>query len=287
MRNIGISFLYAIWHSPLVRSQLTLDDVDFTVLIATSVLTDLIEKCPPAEACRDAFVRMSKATISMCEKTTGFGSTSTLSSQQLNSPDEYFSSRGSMQQSASETAQLKPAKRKMTMPKFDMNLKELFSEEEIANRPLTHQPKLQGFRQQAAHSSPSSYDSPSLSTSHQSISYPFETQTSPPPSITLQTQQANLSFGISNQQPYVPFAETISQTHPDFSFDDMSFLDTFPVSDPNPGSWGGWSGGMNDLDLGFGTGGTGSYDSNGNWDLNGVDMFGGFFFGGDGNASGF
>ncbi|EFQ98536.1 purine utilization positive regulator [Nannizzia gypsea CBS 118893] len=69
----GISFLYAIWHSPAVRSRLTLDDVDFTVLAATSVLKDLIEKCPPAEACRDAFERMSKATVQMGLSTTGFG----------------------------------------------------------------------------------------------------------------------------------------------------------------------------------------------------------------------
>lgn len=32
-----------------------------------------MEKCPPAEACRDAFERMSKATIKMCLSTTGFG----------------------------------------------------------------------------------------------------------------------------------------------------------------------------------------------------------------------
>ncbi|KAJ6191357.1 hypothetical protein N7519_001378 [Penicillium mononematosum] len=70
----GISFLYAIWHSPLVRSRLTLDEVDFTVLAATSVLGDLMHKCPPAEACRDAFERMSKATVQMCLSTTGFGS---------------------------------------------------------------------------------------------------------------------------------------------------------------------------------------------------------------------
>ncbi|WEW54875.1 hypothetical protein PRK78_000301 [Emydomyces testavorans] len=69
----GISFLYAIWHSPVVRSLLTLDEVDFTVLGATSVLEDLMEKCPPAEACRDAFERMSKATVQMCLSTTGFG----------------------------------------------------------------------------------------------------------------------------------------------------------------------------------------------------------------------
>ncbi|KAL8802610.1 MAG: hypothetical protein Q9182_003701 [Xanthomendoza sp. 2 TL-2023] len=53
--------------------QRTLDDVDFTVLAATSVLEDLIDKCPPAEACRDAFERMSRATVKMCLSTTGFG----------------------------------------------------------------------------------------------------------------------------------------------------------------------------------------------------------------------
>ncbi|KAI5821311.1 fungal-specific transcription factor domain-containing protein, partial [Pyronema omphalodes] len=62
----GISYLYAIWHSPLVRSRLSMDDVDFTILAATSVLGDLVDVCPPAAACRDAFERMSKATVQMC-----------------------------------------------------------------------------------------------------------------------------------------------------------------------------------------------------------------------------
>lgn len=51
-----------------------MDEVDFTILAATSVLGDLVEKCPPAEACRDAFDRMSKATVQMCMSTTGFSS---------------------------------------------------------------------------------------------------------------------------------------------------------------------------------------------------------------------
>lgn len=63
---LGISFLYAIWHSPLVRSRLTMDEVDFTILAATSVLGDLVDVCPPAAACRDAFERMSRATVQMC-----------------------------------------------------------------------------------------------------------------------------------------------------------------------------------------------------------------------------
>ncbi|KAI9741432.1 MAG: Fungal specific transcription factor [Claussenomyces sp. TS43310] len=97
----GISFLYAIWHSPIVRSRLTMDEVDFTILAATSVLGDLIEKCPPAEACRDAFERMSKATVQMCMSTTGFSS----SAQGLNASTrrksdnrpsgDYFSSSSS------------------------------------------------------------------------------------------------------------------------------------------------------------------------------------------------
>jgi len=43
-----------------------MDEVDFTILAATSVLGDLVDKCPPAEACRDAFERMSRATVQMC-----------------------------------------------------------------------------------------------------------------------------------------------------------------------------------------------------------------------------
>lgn len=137
----GISFLYAIWHSPLVRSQLTIDDVDFTVLAATSVLNDLIDMCPPAESCRDAFVRMSKATISMVMSTTGFGAASTLATQPLKNPEGYFNISGSAGPEEFQSAQ---SDQRRQMPKFDMNLKDLFSDEEInASRPLAHQSRLQ------------------------------------------------------------------------------------------------------------------------------------------------
>ncbi|KAI1288949.1 fungal-specific transcription factor domain-containing protein [Xylaria venustula] len=69
----GISYLYAIWHSLVVRSRLSMDEVDFTILAATSVFSDLIDKCPPAEACRDAFDRTAKATIKMANSNGGFG----------------------------------------------------------------------------------------------------------------------------------------------------------------------------------------------------------------------
>ncbi|KAG9259287.1 fungal-specific transcription factor [Emericellopsis atlantica] len=69
----GISYLYAIWHSHTVRSCLTMDEVDFTVLAAKSVFTDMIDKCPPAETCRDAFDRTARATIKMASSNGGFG----------------------------------------------------------------------------------------------------------------------------------------------------------------------------------------------------------------------
>lgn len=65
-----------------------MDEVDFTVLAATSVFTDLSEKCPPAEACRDAIDRTAKATIRMAKSTGGFG--------QVIPPKPSASSRGSI-----------------------------------------------------------------------------------------------------------------------------------------------------------------------------------------------
>ena len=50
-----------------------MDEVDFTILAAHSVFTDLMDKCPPAEACRDAFDRTARATIKMANSTGGFG----------------------------------------------------------------------------------------------------------------------------------------------------------------------------------------------------------------------
>jgi hypothetical protein len=50
-----------------------MDEVDFTVLAATSVFTDFMDKCPPAEACRDAFDRTVKATLKMVNASGGFG----------------------------------------------------------------------------------------------------------------------------------------------------------------------------------------------------------------------
>lgn len=136
----GISFLYAIWHSPYVRSRLTPDEVDFTVLAATSVLGDLMHKCPPAEACRDAFERMSKATVEMCLSTTGFGPqvdlsripTTNFGSKQ--SSATHSRSRQYARQQADQRQRHNVARRQIQMrqsrpvPRFDMNLDDLFGD---------------------------------------------------------------------------------------------------------------------------------------------------------------
>jgi hypothetical protein len=112
--------------------------VDFTVLAATSVLDDLMEKCPPAEACRDAFQRMSKATVQMCMSTTGFGFgkepelppartrpsfASTVSNENTSIPIDPIIKQEPQQQ------RHRPIKSKRPPPKFDMDLRELFPED--------------------------------------------------------------------------------------------------------------------------------------------------------------
>ena len=139
---------------PLTYPFQTLDDVDFTVLAATSVLGDLMAKCPPAEACRDAFERMSKATIQMCMQTTGFGFKAASPNQiNLNPPPGMIrhghsqsqpmnmSDNGMFQQhqpqryiqAQDEHGSFRPKRPK---PTFDNNLKDLFPEQSFDNLPM-------------------------------------------------------------------------------------------------------------------------------------------------------
>jgi hypothetical protein len=64
-----------------------MDEVDFTILAATSVFTDFMDKCPPAEACRDAFDRTVKATLKMVNASGGFGPHAAVSSNSRPSLD--------------------------------------------------------------------------------------------------------------------------------------------------------------------------------------------------------
>ncbi|ERF69395.1 hypothetical protein EPUS_05940 [Endocarpon pusillum Z07020] len=199
----GISFLYAIWHSPLVRSRLTLDDVDFTILAATSVLGDLMEKCPPAEACRDAFERMSRATVQMCISTTGFGD-DVKSSQPRNQSDAAIqhSFTGTTtgpacphltdHQFPRQRPEVK-AKPRRPPPRFDMNLQDLFPEDidhdDAASQPHLRQCRPQQLRQQH----------------HQVLTQPQpqmpSRQHSFPPTLDSLNNRINAGLGINATQP--------------------------------------------------------------------------------------
>lgn len=115
------------WEWLLANRLQTLDDVDFTVLAATSVLGDLMDKCPPAEACRDAFDRMSKATVTMCQSTTGFGSRAVSFSPRSNrnehpSPGQQFDTSDFSGQHHFGGTSRPPVQ-------FDLNLRDLFPDE--------------------------------------------------------------------------------------------------------------------------------------------------------------
>lgn len=115
-----------------------MDEVDFTILAATSVLGDLIEKCPPAEACRDAFDRMSKATVQMCMSTTGFGSSATglNSRRRSHSHGQQHESHGGNSQTSGSNDYFhpnnasKPNRPATSRPKptFDMSLNDLLGQ---------------------------------------------------------------------------------------------------------------------------------------------------------------
>lgn len=100
-----------------------------------------MHKCPPAEACRDAFERMSKATVQMCLSTTGFGSqvdmtrvhaassegAGPLHTGRVRPPMDRRQRAGQGQ--ARQTAQTRSTR---PAPRFDMNLADLFND----NTPL-------------------------------------------------------------------------------------------------------------------------------------------------------
>lgn len=122
----GVVFLYAIWHSPAIRSRLTLDDVEYTIRAAASVLADLVRKCPPAQACREAFDRMSKATIKMSISTTGFMPPNSDGNPMPKQQDCNIT--GSRQSTKTGIPQQPPVGLTRPPPQFDMNLGELFPE---------------------------------------------------------------------------------------------------------------------------------------------------------------
>ncbi|KAI9833784.1 MAG: hypothetical protein M1819_003517 [Sarea resinae] len=266
----GISFLYAIWHSSVVRSRLSLDEVDFTVLAATSVLGDLISKCPPAEACRDAFDRMSKATVQMCLSTTGFGSRpSGLDSRQESQGPPSGSQRpGQSQEDSDQRAQQdyfnESQGSRRAPPRFDMNLGDLFSDAngELGSFGRTNNgPRL---RRPSATWKPSEEE-------HTSSANDSRVPANLQPGFDME-RPADLDIDPNLQPPpqIAPHHEAYAQStsYPEYGFSNMDFTGGAGAVGNNP-----------EIDLGFGMG----LDVEHDWsDGSHLDLFDGFFWGGPG-----
>ncbi|KAL1960814.1 hypothetical protein VTO42DRAFT_5797 [Malbranchea cinnamomea] len=310
----GISFLYAIWHSPLVREQLTFDEVDFTVYSAISVLNDLMEKCPPAEACRDAFERMSKATIKMCLSTTGFGPGAEKATTQQSSQETPQSHRVQLQAKPLDT-------REATVTRIDgfaspHDLKRAVYRPESSTIPIEFKP---GTRHRAGNSpqylaSQGQFPNNRILRTNQNTSsyiayYPSSQHQSPPQAYSLtdpfkapyqshQPQAVSQSVPVHSDQTFAdltdldflhfstsypplhhrPPYENITTSGPGVSHDaEVPLMSSMPPFD------GGRPAGTG-LDLRFGMG----VDFQHDWsDGGGIDLFDGYFFGAGGGANGY
>lgn len=106
-----------------------MDEVDFTILAATSVFTDLIEKCPPAEACRDAFERTAKATVKMSKQTGGFGQIPVRQNSARGNHD-YLTARdasGNRQRHHSQRLSMDQSGQRPTLSQYDMSAPDAYS----------------------------------------------------------------------------------------------------------------------------------------------------------------
>ncbi|KAJ5901645.1 hypothetical protein N7495_002173 [Penicillium taxi] len=286
----GISFLYAIWHSPLVRSHLTLDEVDFTVLAATSVLGDLMHKCPPAEACRDAFERMSKATVQMSLSTTGFGSQvdmTLVNSGSSSSGSLQLGRRPPMEQrQRGQVPSRRPAQARTArpVPKFDMNLGDLFNDNApFADRPRPdNRPGGQPFYPESVHSGYAT-DRPIRSYPQHNppveyLKYENSESPQPPPHCYYSNspQQSGSPASMGNGPHPAPYADPESQ--PGMSLDFLDWDAGTQATEPHLNADHNLDQNVG-IDLGFGM----AMDFQHDWSENpSYDILEGYFFGGSG-----
>lgn len=203
-------------------------DVNFTVLAATSVLGDLIDKCPPAEACRDAFERMSNATVKMCQSAVGFGSQVTFTNEMQDDPPliPHFDAPMPPPQSGFQNAgSSRPP------PTFDYNLKDLFPEDVMQGRSL-------GGGDPTDHWQPAAMQN-SIPTQQQ---YPYSHPAAPASSSSSTTTPASHPYPQSlHHQPYdprlIPPPQATSYpiyTFPPSSSSDPPTFDFDLLMNPNP-----------------------------------------------------
>lgn len=250
---------------------------------------------------------MAKATITMCMSTTGFGVASSLGSQTLDSPVSYVSpgqlshdhsydNAGGYADSGAEVIRRNPSiTERKQVPKFDMNLKDLFSDIELQGRPQSFLPQAgsrpntsqQQQQQQQRQQDPA----PFVGQAYAIPSTPDTSAGTEPSPMQYQQQQPMQRQQLQHSYSLPPLSQTISQQPPDLSFDTLDFLDTFPNTDSNASGNNIGAGNNNntfwpsgDLDFGFGTGGMAGWEESGSIDGvgaggTGPDLFDGFFFG--------
>lgn len=281
----------------------TSDEVDFTVLAASSVLGDLTHKCPPAEACREAFERMSKATVQMALSTTGFGSPVDLTCHfaRANAPQPggrarygryqqrqqmgkgpIVSRRQIQMQTQTQTRESRP------IPRFDMNLEGLLgdSDNEGHTRTLSsgHMARERRYSDLSApeQSSRAHHRRPSMKYGHalpQQQQYYYTNTSAQDPSspdnitITPNNPPFPVTADQDNQLDFLDFASTGSDGLP-LGYD-KGYADDDVIM-PSLGHGVGHSVG---IDLGFGM----AVDFQHDWSENAnYDMLEGYFFGGGG-----
>lgn len=247
-----------------------------------------MEKCPPAEACRDAFERMSKATVQMCLSTPGFG----FSKERDHDTPRPVKPEPNINETMSLDPQLKqeytliapkPWKTKRPPPQFDMDLRGLFPEDLDSNiRPSSSFPLTFPERPQQQASQMQLYQDNSGQRSQQLIS--------PASSINSQIN-IGLSIGQTSLPTFAASQQLQSQSFgPDSYSPDYMDVSTLPGMDflnlansMNDSS----SAAINDdgydftsgMEIGFGVGNMG-LDFQHDWsDGQQYDLFDGFFFG--------
>lgn len=247
-----------------------MDEVDFTILAAKSVFTDLIDKCPPAETCRDAFDRTAKATIKMANSTGGFNSVPPRKMRER----QFEWSSASGDGASTSTASVAPRRRHQQHQssgqgnfQMDMTLSDTLSSPSLSvagDLPPRHSPRATDFNMMApSQGSPSEID-PSF-------------VASPPMPRRVATQRTSSGGSFLNQQQQQQGSSSYGVAdYPDIQT--MDFFQSLQGGNPN-----GELGGSGDvttpqLDLGFGI----------NWDNmhhdfsegQQMNIFDGFFFGG-------
>lgn len=294
-----------------------MDEVDFTILAATSVLGDMIDKCPPAEACRDAFDRMSKATVQMCMSTTGFSSSAQgLNSRSHNSshrshkgenhdpsPTEYFGQSSSTQfaTSNSRSQNNRPShvhrhssndQSRSKAPQFDMGLNDLFPVPS-GNTGLQDQNQNQNQTQPQYQTSSNGGSALKNEYGNEAFGIPMSQVHSPSdyamsPTTTIKAPNSNNS-GMDTSSidpsllPSPPNAtiQPFNPSDPSLMYANNGFDFDFSNMDflqgAAPGGLGSDAVGQGGMDLGFGLGWEGMDHDFS--DGNQLDLFDGFFFG--------